>query len=255
MKNQAMLSLLLSLFFGVTVIISVQLQAAPGNNGNGSTPNGQPFKHLQEQIDQTNADLDALAASTGVSIASLEADVAAAQLDINNLQSQINNNDADILALSNDTAANAAAIAVLEADTAQLQSDLATLEAEVATKQDVLTGGCASGSSLRVIFPNGSFICEFDDTDTKQSRLVIFGPFVNVSGSYAVQSSSFSGKCPSDHFVASGGHSLQLTGNNRNVNVSESRISSNGWLIRFSRAYINSFNRVRAEALCLKIFN
>ena len=47
-----------------STLLVTQLHAEPSGKGNGETPNGVPFKHLQEQIDQNKADLDALAAST-----------------------------------------------------------------------------------------------------------------------------------------------------------------------------------------------
>jgi hypothetical protein len=238
-----------------TALVAILALSTAAQAGNGTNPNGLPFRTIQEQIAQTNADLDALAASTGASIASLEADVSAAQTAIADLQSQISSNDADILSLSADTVANAAAIAALETDTAQLQSDLDNLEAEVATKQDVLIGSCPAGSSLRVVYPNGSFLCELDDIITNQIRTIRVGSYVSMSGSYTAQRNAFSGNCPSGFFVASGGNRNQYLGTSRNVNISESRQDSNGWLVRFSRSYANSFNRVRAQALCIRSLN
>ena len=239
-----------------STLFVTQLHAEPSGKGNGETPNGVPFKHLQEQIDQNKTDLDALAASTGASIASIEADVMLIQQDISDLAARITANENDIAVLQSDVDANASQISALEAETAALQSDLDNLEASLASKQDVLDGSCPVNSSLRVIYPDGSFICEVDTSDTYQSILVRVGGYVPVSSSYSVMRRAVSGNCPSGYFAVSGGPELRLLGTGRNVNISSSKVlSTSSWEVNFSRAYGNGFNYVRVKAMCLRRFN
>ncbi|MFY8273072.1 hypothetical protein AAEU32_02960 [Pseudoalteromonas sp. SSDWG2] len=230
---------------------------AGNNNGNGSTPNGQPFKHLQEQIDQLNADLDELAQSTGESIASLEADVMSLQSAVADLQSQIDANDAELAQLQTDTDANADAIAALEATATSLQEQLDQLGAELASKQDILDGACAPGYSLRVIYPDGGFLCEFDNSDSPQRFVVRAGPYVPVSGSILVMRRAYSGACPAGFFPVSGHSFMRRKGNTFNVNISESSRYSKGWQVFFSRAYGNRYvgQYVRAVMTCMKTLN
>lgn len=253
MNSQSRLKLAI---LAASTLLVTQLHAEPSGKGNGETPNGVPFKHLQEQIEQNKAELDALAASTGASIASIEADIMLIQQDISDLAARITANENDIAALQSDVEANATQISALEAETAALQSDLDNLEASLASKQDVLDGSCPVNSSLRVIYPDGSFICELDTSDTLQSILIRFGGYVPVSSVFSVMRRAVSGNCPSGYFVVSGGPEIRYLGTGRNVNISSSKIIGiSSWEVNFSRAYGNSTNLVRVKTMCLRRFN
>jgi hypothetical protein len=161
-------------------------------------PNGGPFQFLQAEIDDVRADLDALSGSLGAALDEIRADIVALQGDIASLEGDIDN-------LQDQIDTNAGDIDALEDDIDAIELEIAILNAELAAKQDILdpAGGCPGGSSLRVIFPDGSFICEQDDSGGGVNILVVFSAQMSVSsGSGGPVSATAS--CPGG-FRASGG--------------------------------------------------
>jgi len=238
--------------------IGLSTTTIAGPKGEQGSSHGQPFLALQAQIDQTTADLDALAADNAASITALETSVANLQSDMVGLQNQIDSNDMDIADLQAATGDNEDAIAALVAENASLQDQIDALTAEVATKQDLLdgTGACPNGYALRVINPDGSYLCEYDDvggtsyvsnTYSYGSLTWTYSPYYQY-GSYAY--------CPSGYMVTGGGPDAYYHGYRRSIATTESRPHGTAaWYVAATRTAYSSGNYVRAVAMCVRRYH
>lgn len=185
----------------LTTLLATSVHAQKNNPGSNGAANGKPFQHLQEQIDAINAELDLLAAGNADAIAAIEASILDLQQQAAALQSQIDDNEGDIDSLDN---------------------ELNLLQAEIALKQDVLDGSCAEGSSLRVIHPDGTVICEFDDVGSTGYLSVLdvvtpLYPVAPIGGVYHLTygyptSTTMTATCPSGYIAIGGGAELWLQG-------------------------------------------
>jgi len=238
--------------------IGLSTPTIAGPKGEQGSSHGQPFLALQAQIDQTNADLDALAADNAASITALETSVANLQSDVVGLQNQIDSNDMDIADLQDAAGDNTAAIAALVADNADLQDQIDALTAEVATKQDLLdgNGACPNGYSIRVINPDGSYMCEYDNTGTAYvSQLVYYsGHYWVGSGQYQTYAYQY---CPYGYQATGGGMDAYYGGYGRSIAAGDSRpLGSNGWYVEASRTYYSYYgNYIRAIVMCARHYN
>lgn len=251
----------LKILMVAALAIGLSTTTVAGPKGEQGSSHGQPFLALQAQIDQTNADLDALAVDNTASITALETSVANLQSDMAALQNQIDSNDMDIADLQGATGDNADAIAALVAENANLQTQLDVLTGEVATKQDLLdgNGACPSGYSIRVINPDGSYMCEYDNTGNSYASQLIYysywySVYRNANQTYAYI------YCPYGYKVTGGGMESYYSGYGYNVAAGDSRPitsgSYQGWNIEASGTYYSYYgNWVRAIAMCIRHYN
>jgi hypothetical protein len=228
----------MKIFKTITVLVGVlgfttaAMALPPPGNEQGSS-HGQPFLSLQEQIDETNAALDALAADNDARLTQLETDVLNLQADIAALQAQIDANDGDI---------------------ESLQEQIDELTAELLTKQDALVGSCPAGSSLRVIYADGTYLCEYDDTQDYVSRTVRYGYLTWVGSAYYDYTSV--AYCPSGWFASGGGSDAYYSGWRRGIAVMDSFPYSNGWRVSATRTYEGYYgNYIRAVAMCVRTYH
>ena len=194
---------------------------------------------MQDQIDAAVADLDALEASS-LSLDEVQADVDLLSLMVGSL------ND-ELALLQDDMEGNASAIEGLEAD-------MAALDTELIGKQDILQGSCAAGSSLRVIYPDGGFLCENDSVGATISRLTSFGAYTTLSRNGWVLPAD--AECPRGWLVSAGGHQSN-TGIGSEINISasypHSSIRGDRWVVQASNTESsNYYERVRAVAQCVR---
>jgi len=229
-------------FIAILFTLTTSVVFAEGK-GPGAYPgaNGVPFQNLQAQIDQARADLDELEESASISLADIEA-------DINNLQAQISSNDADIAALQTSTGDNADAIAAIE-------DEIADLQAELLSKQDILDGPCAPGSSLRVIYPDGSFLCESDDVGTGGIISNLVSGSALMSTDSIDQPRSVRADCPPGWRVSGGGFESHVDSGHNGPHIQKSRPWNNGWLVQ--AAYVDfgpahGHAHFRAVAMCIR---
>jgi len=241
--------------------IGLSTPTIAGPKGEQGSSHGQPFLALQAQIDQTNADLDALAADNAASITALETSVANLQSDVVGLQNQIDSNDMDIADLQDAAGDNTDAIAALVTENADLQTQLDALTDEVATKQDLLdgNGACPNGYSIRVINPDGSYMCEYDNTGSSYaSQLIYYSSWYSVyRNPYQTYAYIY---CPYGYKVTGGGMDAYYGGYGRSVAAGDSRpITSSyyqGWYIEASGTTYSYYgNWVRSIAMCVRHYN
>ena len=142
-----------------TIIASSNASAAqPAYPG----ANGKPFKALQAQIDALSAATAEVLEQINEDLQYLQNQVDDATQRITDLELYRDNLELRLAELESDVEANADAISDLETELAQVNEDLAALTDEIDKKQDLITGFCPSGTSIRQVFPSGSVTCELD---------------------------------------------------------------------------------------------
>lgn len=147
---------------------------------------------LQQQI----ADLDGLIATYGTNVASLEAEIQTLETANANLQAQVDAGDSSLQAQIDDNVAlltslqqTFSEISSLEdqinnnaALIATLQDEIVAINAMLVLKQNIVSGTCPAGQSIREIQSDGSVACEIDDTASggvtglSQVRVFNFAP-------------------------------------------------------------------------------
>jgi len=182
--------------------------------------------------------------------------ISALQADVAGLQAQISANDSDIATLINADAAmqqlikanqqrintlqslitlNALDISAAQSDINQAEADIVYLRQEVASKQDLITGACSPGYSIRRISSSGVVTCERDDVSAGVGTLDTLavergvelpgaGITVGVAGVFA--------SCPGAYRVTGGGHQIyQISdfGDVRLIQMTLSRSVDNGF--------------------------
>lgn len=96
-------------------------------------------------------------------VATAQGNVAQLQTDVIGVQTDIATAQGEIGQLQTDVGANQTGITQLQTNLATTAADLMTVEDTLPTLQTQVSGSCASGSSIRSIFANGSVTCEVDD--------------------------------------------------------------------------------------------
>ena len=156
----------------------------------------------------------------------MQALIAAIQVQIGTLDARITANDGDI--------------AALQADIATLNSMLSLLQSQLAQKQDRVNGVCAAGSSIRVINPDGTVVCEFDNVSAGVGTLqgTTATAVQEIPGAFLTAGVlTLAATCPSTYVVTGGGYrfsirSLLITADPRLIQVDITQPSGNAWVVR-----------------------
>lgn len=252
-------------------------QNGNGNNGSNGASNGQPFQTLQDAIDAEEAariaadaaeaavraaedarlqsEIDDLQQDLADHIAEYDTAIGDIQGDIAQIQADVSTMENDLDLLSTDVDANADAIAELEADIGDLQ-------AEMATKQDILDGACRRGYSLRVIYPDGGFLCERDDVSRGVSQMYATSRYSSLSTTrywYRNRNqASIAVYCPRGWEVSGGGHEAYRTHRLSELDMLRSspfndvRRRVEGWQITASNPSSRYSIRVRGVVNCVR---
>ncbi len=187
-KTILILAIASVLVAGTLAIVPAVYAPSENSPANGGVPPGLPFQNLQANIDE-------LAAQVADDLADQNADL---QAQIDDLQNQ-----ADLL--SDDVVANA--------------DEINSLADEIELRQNLITGSCPAGFSIRIINADGTVVCEFDNTSTLLHQRLFTS--TTVSSGNTGFSSTF---CPSGWTVSGGGFSVSA-----NVDVTSSFSSGNSW--------------------------
>lgn len=124
--------------------------------------NGAPFKALQSQIDTLSAATTEVLNQINEDLQDLQNQINDATQRITDLELSRDSMELRLAELESDVEANANAISDLETALAQANADIAALTDEVDMKQDIITGYCPSGSSIKQVSSSGSVTCELD---------------------------------------------------------------------------------------------
>jgi len=152
-------NILLACTTSISIIASTGVSAAqPAYPG----ANGAPFKALQAQIDALSAATTEVLNQINEDLQDLQNQMDDATQRITDLELYRDSLELRLAELQSDVEANADAISNFETKLAQVNADIAALTDEVEKKQDLITGYCPSGTSIRQVFNSGSVTCELD---------------------------------------------------------------------------------------------
>lgn len=162
-------------------VYSANKQAFPGANGRPFQAVTQYIADLQSEMStftQQLTELQQLAQQ-------LQAQIASSVTNVSTLQEQL---------------------LTVQAQIAMVQTQLNFLQNALNAKQGLITGSCPSGSSIRLINPDGSVICQEDSSSgTGTGKFVTkIGPVQTVSFG---QSVSYAVSCPVGYVVSNVGYS------------------------------------------------
>ncbi len=164
------------------------------------------LQDLQGQlIGQLQDDLTALE----MRVAANEDDISALLLADMTMQAMINAMRSQLVTINRRITLNDRDISTLQARASYLQRQISGLRAQLQTKQNRLREACPVGSSIRVIYGDGSVDCEVDDVSAGVGTLKTFTSRVNreISANIFVATRvTVTAYCPSGTRVMGGGH-------------------------------------------------
>lgn len=150
------------LLIGITSFVIITSTGASAAQPAYPGANGKPFLALQAQIDALSAATTEVLNQINEDLQDLQNQIDDATQRITDLELSRDSIELRLAELESDVEANADAISDLEAELAQVNGDIAVLKVEVDKKQDLITGYCPSGSSIRQVSGIGTVICELD---------------------------------------------------------------------------------------------
>ncbi|KKD61953.1 hypothetical protein RN22_03360 [Grimontia sp. AD028] len=229
------------------LIATLPIAVHAGNGkGNGETPNGQPFQHLQSQISDLQSQIDTLVGrvdSLEGHISAVEGAISTLQTQNSDLQTQINSTNDDVSDLQDQIDQNSLLIAALEAQQAQLEQSLEM-------KQNVIDGNCPDGSAIQAVNEDGSVVCA---TTGGQTGTGFSGGIEDLDRviAYGWGYSYAQATCP-EGFSLTGGGFYNSNYYYYYNNVNASYPWHNTWYVSASNYYYYYYNYVYSYAMCVR---
>ena len=272
-KGADMIKKSLTVFLAVATFSMFWISVSNGKgsdvSNNVALPNGKPFQTIQSSLDELQSQINELVGKTD----SIEERVTALDEAVSALQAED-----EILLLLIETE-----VARLDGVTDELRDfildnsdDIAALEARLTTnenliegmldeiddlcdaiaqKQNIITGTCPAGSSIRVVNSDGSVACETDSLGTvgSLSRSVSSNYMVLAAGTILNDSDQgvVTATCDEGYTLAGGG--FDTTTDLFYVFDSKPSTSSNSWVVSAINNNIFSGKTVFVYANCVKV--
>jgi peptidoglycan hydrolase CwlO-like protein len=210
------------------------------------------WNNMQDQlIANMSSRIDALEAR----VSDNENDIAAIILSDQAMQQMIQMIKNNILIIEQRIDVNDSELDYLQSRVVQLNAQITNLYAQLSTKQNRISSACAAGSSIRVIYANGSVSCEIDNVSAGVGRLIRNLQVRSVSmpqSIVTVTRRSVTSTCPSGYQVSGGGHAVSNGGLGAGM-VRQSRPSGNSWYVWAEADSTFSSRTLYGYAMCLKV--
>ncbi|MCL1142133.1 hypothetical protein [Shewanella gaetbuli] len=210
------------------------------------------WNNMQDQlIDNMSARIDGLEER----ISDNEDDIAAIILSDQTMQQMIQVIQRNISIINRRISSNDSDIASLQSRVSYLNSQISRLYVQLRAKQNRISSYCGVGSSIRVIYPNGSVLCEVDTVSAGVGRL---SPRLEVrsvsmpSSIFTVTNRSVTATCPSGYQLSGGGYTVANGGLGAGM-VRQNRPRGNSWYIWAQADSTFSSRNLYAYAVCLRV--